>query len=179
MQTDYQVPGIIPTQEFLKMAERGDLQGVMRGLSQGGAQRIYERSPKGSSLLHKAAYSGSVEVINFVLDSGLQNEINRTNLYGETPILIACRRGNFDAAVLLARRGGDPTATSEFYQFKSALDFKAGASNTHVGLSQREINIVKDTADDYIRTRRRIPQNKPPMTIWQQLVLCWYSAPTL
>lgn len=172
------IPGQLATVEFLKLAEKGDLEGV-RKVVEGNSQRLFEKSPKQSNLLHKAAFSGNYELVCYLLDAGLITEINRKNKFGETPIVVASRRGNYDVAILLAKRGADPLIGAEEHQGKNALEFKAGTSTAYKGLTDKEIKGLSETADEYVKTRRRIPLTKPPETLWQKAIMCMNSMPTL
>ncbi len=100
-------------------AYRGDLTAVKNDVEDG-APLDYtllfddeERQYKGADFtaLHAAASGGSEDVINFLLDEGL--DINTATPNGWTPLFIAARDGRTEAAKLLVFRGADMNAQTD------------------------------------------------------------------
>ncbi|WP_428055679.1 ankyrin repeat domain-containing protein [Candidatus Avelusimicrobium alvi] len=97
----------------------GDLLAVKNGLEQGAPLRyvLYfqdeERDYGGAEFnaLHAAASGGNEDVINFLLDQGL--DINSPTPQGWTPLFIAARDGRAEAAKLLVYRQADLNAQTD------------------------------------------------------------------
>lgn len=97
----------------------GDLLAVKNGLEQGAPLEyvLYfqdeERDYGGAEFnaLHAAASGGNEDVINFLLDQGL--DINSATPQGWTPLFIAARDGQAEAAKLLVYREADLNAQTD------------------------------------------------------------------
>ena len=64
------------------------------------------------SQLHKAASKGNVELLKQVLASGECAFINEQNIFGNTPLLIAAKRGHQDCALILMAHDADVTLSN-------------------------------------------------------------------
>lgn len=61
--------------------------------------------PSGASLLHLAAFYGSVDAVRCLIDRGC--DVNKCNPEGQTPLLYACRSGHHEVAVALLHKGAN------------------------------------------------------------------------
>jgi ankyrin repeat protein len=67
--------------------------------------------------LHRAAASGAVAELGVLLDSQTTQStgmIDGVNNEGDTPLILSCRYGQRDAALLLLQRGADATIRNSF-----------------------------------------------------------------
>ena len=55
--------------------------------------------------LHRAASKGDVGIINLLLSLGKNLDINVSDVYGNTPLHLACEGNNFEAAKILIQKG--------------------------------------------------------------------------
>lgn len=62
------------------------------------------------TLLHEVARWGRIALVRPLLDQG--SNINEKDVYGWTPIFLACKEQKKDMALLLATFGADPTIAS-------------------------------------------------------------------
>jgi ankyrin repeat protein len=75
--------------------------------------RLPALNDRGDTLLHWAAINGNTAVLNTILRSA-SNMVNVVNNFNETPLLSACRSGQFEAATYLLDHGADAaTSTSD------------------------------------------------------------------
>ena len=63
------------------------------------------------SLLHQAAQTDSVELIELLIDKGI--DVNVKNRTGQTPLHLACRSGNKEVVELLIDKGADVNAKAQ------------------------------------------------------------------
>lgn len=69
-------------------------------------ERLLALNDKGDTLLHWAAINGNTAMLNTILRSA-PNMVNIVNNCNETPLLSACRSGQFEAATYLLNRDAD------------------------------------------------------------------------
>ncbi|EED21796.1 F-box domain and ankyrin repeat protein [Talaromyces stipitatus ATCC 10500] len=82
-----------------------DLEVLQFALDVGGD--INDVDSGGSTLLYHAAKNKDVEVIKYLLQAGLANQINTPNRKGKTPLLKAIMADKSDNVVVLAEHGAD------------------------------------------------------------------------
>ena len=72
----------------------------------------------GDSKLHMVCYSGQVQAATAcqLAMTCSQNDINNQNNYGDTPLHVACRRGDEDVVMMLMLMGADETITNDWKQ---------------------------------------------------------------
>ncbi len=71
------------------------------------------------TLLHIAAYCDRTRIVHALIDAGA--DVNDKDIYGYTPITMACFRGCKGSAETLASRGADPTIQDGHVSAESCL----------------------------------------------------------
>ena len=79
---------------------------VVVRLSQNGSDATDSRDAEGNTLLHQAVYNDQAEVVRTLLAAS-KAQLNTPNDAGETPLLVACGRGNLHIARMLLDAGAD------------------------------------------------------------------------
>jgi ankyrin repeat protein len=113
-------------------AERGQLEGVKAFIEAGFPLRYTDGR---GNLLHVAAESGSVELIEWILDQGFAVDVRGIRDSEPTPFLVACRTGNLEAAKTLLEAGADPTK-------HGVLRFSFGGVGTGRSMSAADAAVV-------------------------------------
>ena len=80
----------------------------VREYIESGKISVNENFPYGQKPLHKAAYSGKLEVIKYLVKNGADINAKTTGSLS-TPLHRAIKRGHEDAAILLLDLGADPS----------------------------------------------------------------------
>src|SRR5262249_17354657 len=77
----------------------------------------------GGNLLHGATWGGSIEMVRFLLERGL--DVNAANDNGLTPLMVAALQGRVDMARVLLKAEADRKARGSFavYQKKPAVEY--------------------------------------------------------
>jgi ankyrin repeat protein len=70
------------------------------------------RFPNGDTILHHAASCGLRKALTYLIGKDPDN-INNTNISGETPLLLACRSGHYFITMELLEAGADPKIASD------------------------------------------------------------------
>lgn len=79
---------------------------VVARLSRGGSGGADSRDAEGNTLLHQAVYNDQAEVVRTLLAAS-KAQLDAPNDAGETPLLVACERGNLHIARMLLDAGAD------------------------------------------------------------------------
>lgn len=87
-------------------------------------------------LLHKAVRSGSIEVVQAILDAG--SDVNEQGDFGETPLHAAVDDDLVEIATLLMSRGADPSLQSTFGGTALQMAERSGSSRCVALLSRRQ-----------------------------------------
>ncbi|KAL1970964.1 hypothetical protein VTN77DRAFT_2798 [Rasamsonia byssochlamydoides] len=141
---DVQQPGVIHP-----VVRHCDAQTVQYVVSHGA--NVFEIDPgSGANVLHSAAKNEHLGVVDVLLESGLNNQVNATNNAGKTPLLKALRSLNEEAAESLLAAGADinvvdpssgnttlALAASMGMPFVTAAILDKGAAVDAVGLNGR------------------------------------------
>ena len=85
----------------------------------------------GNTPLHQAAFNGESEIVRSLL-SAYPDMIDTANDGGETPLIIACMKGNLTVAKLLIDAGAD--VNKALPNGNTPLHFAAWAGNKFIGL---------------------------------------------
>jgi uncharacterized protein len=99
-----------PDKKLLKSAEMGNLSEVEKALNSGANLEARE-SRFGNTALHLAAFEGKIEVVRYLLDKGIDPNIQAND--GITALIATCRKGHLDIAKLLVSRGADLNLADE------------------------------------------------------------------
>ena len=92
--------------DFLaKVSEYPDLVGI-------GEINEFSINNYGESVLHLAACQGRVDIIERLIDDGV--DINKKGEHGYTPLHEAIEQGNYLAALYLIKRGADLMVKNDF-----------------------------------------------------------------
>ena len=92
---------------------------------------------QGNSPLHQAAYSGKLDVADFLIKNGLSLEV--TNKYGWTPLHRASYNGKLSMVKFLLLTGSDTNAVT----YKTWKNFPAGSKALDLAITnkQKEVEI--------------------------------------
>mmetsp|Transcript_6891 Transcript_6891/g.10280 ORF Transcript_6891/g.10280 Transcript_6891/m.10280 type:complete len:292 (-) Transcript_6891:505-1380(-) len=101
-------------------AANGDVN-IAKVLIQHGSAVDVSNLSNGNTALHQAAFSGSKDVCQLLVDA-MENP-EQTNHYGNTPMHTACRVGSLDVIKFLISKGGDVNAVNN--RGSTALHFCA------------------------------------------------------
>lgn len=74
--------------------------------------RIHARNVIGNTILHRAAYTGNVEILDAILLVRADACVDVTNKNGETPLHLAAGKGNLPAVKSLIKAGADINAVN-------------------------------------------------------------------
>jgi ankyrin repeat protein len=96
--------------KLLKSAEMGNLSDVESALNSGANLEARE-SRYGNTALHLAAFEGKQDVVVFLLDRGIDPNIQAND--GITPLIAACRKGHLNIAKTLISKGANPNLADE------------------------------------------------------------------
>lgn len=69
--------------------------------------------PDGDTDFHCAAYRGNIDVLNYLYKKG--RNINCVNNNGDTPLMLACKKGQFNAVKTILRMDSELSETNENY----------------------------------------------------------------
>jgi len=99
------------SQEVFDLLRKGDVAAV-KALIEKSPQLVEARGSDGNTLLHYAAYGGSVELVNFLLDKGAK--IDAPGQRGLTPLHVAAQNNNKLATAALLARGAALEARCDY-----------------------------------------------------------------
>ncbi len=69
----------------------------------GGADLLHQLDPDGSSVMHWAAYSGNLEIANYLVDLNLPYDSYESHRSQQHPIHWACVKGDIDMVNYLCK----------------------------------------------------------------------------
>ena len=95
---------------LITAAEKGDLEGVARGMRNGGG--ITARDPRGRNALLAATYGNHVAVALFLMAAG--SDVNAKDEQGNSAFLLAAAEGYTDIVKLTLRSGADVKSTNHY-----------------------------------------------------------------
>jgi len=90
---------------LLCAARAGDLN-IFKFLLNNGGKTISDKY--GETVLHKAAKSGNYELVDYIISSIRDININENSIFGYTPLFFAVMEGDEDITKLLLAKGADP-----------------------------------------------------------------------
>jgi len=93
---------VAQSQEVFDLLRKGDVAAV-KALIEKSPQLVEARDSDGDTLLHYAAYGGSVELINYFIDKGAKLELQ--DAQHKTPLHLAAMFDRQDAVAVLLKRG--------------------------------------------------------------------------
>eukprot|EP01129_Flabellula_baltica_P009441 TRINITY_DN3858_c0_g1_i1.p1 TRINITY_DN3858_c0_g1~~TRINITY_DN3858_c0_g1_i1.p1 ORF type:complete len:465 (+),score=81.65 TRINITY_DN3858_c0_g1_i1:2-1396(+) len=91
--------------DIFVVAKSGDVSLMRNMFDKRGIGKL-GRDEFGNNFIHHAAVSGSIEMVAFLLERGI--DVDLTNREGFTPLLMAAQAGQEDMVLFLIRRGADP-----------------------------------------------------------------------
>ena len=91
---------------------------------------IHGENNHGYSMLHGAAWGGSVDCAQQALDQGVN--VNSTNLINQTPLFLAAGGGHTDLVEFLLNRGADPDIACDIKQHPLPIDVARNRGYTKI-----------------------------------------------
>jgi len=138
-------PQPLVIRSLLLSVELGETEKVKEYITEKNISVEISVDDEGNSLLHIAAANGHYEIVRFLTIKGAS--LDRTNLYGWTALMQACRYGHTKSAAHLINSKADVNATNIMGLNALSLAIYGGFNKiTEILLSNEKLSIDDDTA---------------------------------
>jgi ankyrin repeat protein len=99
--------------DLMTAATKGDIPGIQKYIDKYGAEHLdaVRGEPMGYTALMWAAKDGNVPGVTFMLDNG--SSLERPDMHGDTPLMIAAWMGRTELVIELLKRGADDRRTND------------------------------------------------------------------
>jgi ankyrin repeat protein len=150
---------------LLCACEAGDLELVQMVLTATEGKGLEDRDHRGGTVLHSAAYTGTKELMGFLLSKGVQADIKNNKM--ETALMRACWYGNQEVIQLLLKHTGGQGVNETNSEGRTALHLAMAIRRPAASELVRVLVLAgadPDTADNEGRTPRQLADRTARLT---------------
>jgi cytohesin len=147
----------------------GDLELVQMVLTATEGQGLEERDRGGGTVLHNAAFTGTQELMRFLLSQGVQADIKNNGQ--ETALMTACYYGNQEVAQLLLKHTGGQGVNETNSEGRTALHLAMTyqwRANSELVRALLVAGANPDTVDNGGRTPRQLARGPGGHIAWME-----------